>query len=103
MNYPKMAPEKVAQLKAEGRNHLQFVFCLYRRQLALGLHFLHEHPASAGSWKDPNMKALAKHVLVHVAEIDQCAYGLVTPSEIDGTPTPAKKPARFSHIVQCHG
>ena len=39
MNYPKMDPDKVQQMKREGRRHLQFCINLYRRQLSLGRHF----------------------------------------------------------------
>lgn len=101
MNYRKVATEKVEQLKHDGRRHLQFVIGFYRRQISLGRHFLHEHPASAGSWSDPNIQALAKLPSVKIAEIDQCAYGLVTPSEIDGSPMPAKKPTRCLPSAEC--
>ena len=36
INYPKMDPSKVEQLKQEGHRHFQSCVSLYRRQLALG-------------------------------------------------------------------
>ena len=103
MNYPKMDAAKVKQLKREGHRHLQFCVSLYRRQLTLGRHFLHEHPASAGSWKDPSVQTLCRVPMVKLTEVDQCAFGLTTPSAVDGSPIPAKKTTRFmtssSHMV----
>ena len=52
MNYPKMSKEKVQAALAEGRIHLSFVASLYRRQILRGKYFLHEHPATAMSWKE---------------------------------------------------
>ena len=51
MNYPKMDPQKVRRLIDEGLVHLRFCCSLYRQQMAKGKYFVHEHPASALSWK----------------------------------------------------
>ena len=47
IHYRKMPVEKVKQVIAEGMRHLNCCRSPYRRQLALGRHFLHEHPARA--------------------------------------------------------
>ena len=58
INHKKMTPEEVARRMAEARVHLKFVVRLYRRQLAAGRHFLHEHPAGATSWREDYMVKL---------------------------------------------
>ena len=64
-------------------------------QLSANRHFLHEHPSSASSWRDPWVEALLRDKRVHVVTGDQCMYGLVTPDE-NGHMTPAKKPTKFA-------
>ena len=96
LNFKNMPKEKVRELIAEGRKHLSFVTSLYRKQLQLGRHFLHEHPVSATSWKEPQIMALTKDPRVHCVVADQCQYALTTPAE--GSPDvqlPALKPTRF--------
>ena len=44
INYPKVHPAKVQKLMAEARNHLEFVWKLYRLQLANKIFFVHERP-----------------------------------------------------------
>ena len=94
-NYPKMDPDRVREMKAEGRRHLHFIISLYKIQLDHGRHFLHEHPASALSWQDAWVTSLLKHPRVRTIVSDQCEYGLVTPNE-HGELTPAKKPTRWA-------
>ena len=96
MNYPKMDQAKVRELLAEGRLHLNFMCSIYRRQQAKGKYYLHEHPATALSWKEDAVEALARHPLSKVVVADQCRYGLVTPSADDPTKMlPAMKPTKF--------
>ena len=95
MNYPKSKDrEAVKKAIDEGRLHHNLMVSLYRKQLLAGRHFLHEHPATAVSWKEQEMMALARHPLVHCVVAHQCAYGLTTPDQ-DGNPAPAMKPTRF--------
>ena len=96
MNYPKNPDQNVIKkmIKA-GRRHLRFMTTLYRLQIQQGRHFLHEHPASALSWKDREMIALARLPETHVVVADQCMYGLTTPGADGGEPMLAKKPTRF--------
>ena len=95
MNYRKMDPEKVRIAIEEGVRHLEFCCKLYRRQLARGKHFLHEHPARALSWKHPQIISILGLPTVHLATADQCMYGLETPSAVDKSPAPAMKPTKF--------
>ena len=75
--------------------HLKFCCQLYRRQLARGKHFVHEHPARVLSWKRPQIIGLLKLQSLHLATADQCMYGLETPSAADKSPAPAMKPTKF--------
>ena len=96
MNYPKMSKDKVRDAIAAGRVHLNFVVSLYRKQMYKGKYFLHEHPATALSWKEDTVLALLKSPLVHTVVADQCMYGLTSP--VDGNSSkrlPAMKPTRF--------
>ena len=96
MSFKKMSKEKVRAMVEEGQRHLHFVSSLYRKQLAAGRHFLHEHPATALSWKDPMIAALSRHPLVHCVVADQCQYGLTSHvSNKEGKRLPALKPTRF--------
>ena len=90
-----MDPEKVRLAIEEGVRHLNFCGKLYRRQLARGKHFLHEHPARALFWKHPQITSLLRLQTVHLATADQCMYGLETPSAVDKSPAPAMKPNKF--------
>ena len=96
MNYPKMNKDRVRTLIAEGRVHLNFVCSLYRRQVERSKFYLHEHPATALSWKEDVTDSFARYPLAHVVVGHQCQYGLVTPSAADKTKmSPALKPTRF--------
>ena len=96
MNYPKMDRDKVQRAIEEGKTHLNFVVSLYRKQMLKGKYFLHEHPATALSWKEDTVLALIRSPLVHTVVADQCMYGLTTPAEGSTTERlPAMKPTRF--------
>ena len=95
LNHKKMDPEVVEQRRQEAIKHLRFVIGLYKIQLDGGRHFLHEHPETATSWKDPSMEKLLKENGVSSIVSDQCEYGLMTPGP-DGVPMPAKKPTKWA-------
>ena len=96
MNYKKMDQAEVQRRLREGRLHLNFVCSLYRRQMARGKFFLHEHPASALSWREHDIEALSRLPMVNVVTMHQCQYGLVTPSSEDPEKlVPAMKPTRW--------
>ena len=95
MNFPKMDPQRVQKEMEEGRTHLRFMASLYRKQLLKGKLFLHEHPATATSWKEPEIEALLSHPSVMAVVAHQCMYGLTTKTTKDGPKLPAMKPTRF--------
>ena len=96
INFKKMTPDAVRLKLEEGRLHLRFVCSLYRRQLARGKYFLHEHPASAMSWKEEDIASLARLPMTQTVTMHQCQYGLVTPSVDDPEQLlPALKPTKW--------
>ena len=96
MNDPKMDKHKVKATIEEGRTHLNFVAKLYRKQMAKGKYFLHEHPASAISWKEDCISSIANNPSVHTVVAHQCMYGLTSPvSRRSSERLPALKPTRF--------
>ena len=95
VHFPKSKDrETVKKAIGEGRRHLTSMVSIYRKQLAAGRHFLHEHPATAVSWKEQGIICLARNPLIHCVVAHQCAHGLTTPDQ-DGNPAPAMKPTRF--------
>ena len=94
INYKKMPADEVRRRISEGRKHLNFMVSLYRKQLARGAHFLHEHPQTACSWAEVGIKSLSQSPFTHVVTADQCMYGLRTPTT-GGETAPAKKPTTF--------
>eukprot|EP00972_Heterocapsa_arctica_P038713 5705602-Heterocapsa_arctica.AAC.1 len=50
-----MDPDQKAIMMSPARTHLHFCLKLYNIQLRAGRYFLHEHPATATSWKDPEV------------------------------------------------
>jgi len=100
INFKRMNPTIVAAMIKEGRVHLNFCASLYRRQIKHGRHFLHEHPASAVSWREPEIEALVASPKVVTVTCDQCQFGLTTKSEDGQTRAPAMKPTRFMTTSQ---
>ena len=93
-NYPRMDPDEVAIRIREGQQHLRFAAEICRYQLRMGRHVAHEHPATAASWQEPELEALARHPRVITTTCHQCMYGLVTPAEGGGV-LPARKATRW--------
>ena len=94
INHKKMSSEEVERRLAEARVHLKFVVLLYKKQLACGRHFLHEHPASARSWRESYVLDLLNHKDVDSVTSHQCEYGLMSPDS-NGVLQLVKKPTRW--------
>ncbi|MCP2505236.1 MAG: hypothetical protein NLN65_08075, partial [Candidatus Poseidoniaceae archaeon] len=60
----------------EGKTHLQFFMTLYEIQIENGMYFLHEHPYSASSWKEPCIDDIMSMDGVKVVRGDMCAFGM---------------------------
>ena len=64
--------------------------------MAKGKYFLHEHPATAISWKEDCISSIASGPTVHTVVAHQCMYGLTSPVTRKGNEQlPALKPTRF--------
>ena len=94
LNHARMDPEIVRREMVRARVHLDFTMHLYRKQVAAGRLFLHEHPAHATSWQEPTVKAIMELPGVGRIDADQCQYG----SEVQFgryKGEPVKKPTGF--------
>ena len=60
LNGDKMAPEEKERRMHEARALLRFCAKTHTHQITGGRYYLHEHPASAKSWHEPETKALTK-------------------------------------------
>ena len=56
-------------------------FCaeLYKMQIDANRYYLHEHPTSASSWKEPSIKAIINHPNNFATRIHMCAYNMKIP------------------------
>ena len=75
-NFKRMDPEKRNRIIEEGRRHLRFCMMLYKIQIENGMYFLHEHPYSATSWKEPVVQEVMGIPGVKVVKGDMCAFGM---------------------------
>jgi len=94
INHPRMHPEEVRRRMWEARVHMEFVAQIYKDQLRAGRHFLHEHPASADSWKEPQMRWLGGRPEVESIVSHMCRFGM-TARDRDGEVNLVYKPTRW--------
>ena len=80
--------------------HLAFVFELYELQVQGGRYFLHEHPASASSWKQKVVvDFIARHLELYAVTSHMCQFGMFAKGEQgDG---PVLKPTRWLTNSPC--
>ena len=74
---------------------MEFTVAMYRIQRSLGGHFLHEHPATASSWKLKCVRDMMQEEGVHTTVADLCMYGLQTRGDSKGELVRAKKTTKF--------
>ena len=89
-----MGEKKFQTLLAKARRHLRFVIELCKDQMDNGCYFLFEHPASASSWKEPEMERLMARPSVVSTVANMCQFGMQTFP--DGSLGPVAKPTRFA-------
>ena len=77
------------------KKHMEFTIEMYRLQLSLGGHVLHEHPTTATSWKLKCVRDFMKEEGIYVVVADQCMFGLETRGEGKGTKVKAQKSTKF--------
>ena len=78
----------------EGKVLLKFALDVYFWQLRRGRYFVHEHPATATSWKLPDVQRLSREMGVECIVNDACMFGMMAKGA-DGTVGPARKPTRW--------
>ena len=60
------------------KQHLKFMCQIYEEQSIRGAWLLHEHPATASSWKERCILDVMKMPEVSTVVGDQCRFGLTT-------------------------
>ena len=92
-NWEKPGPaERERRLKA-ARRHLRFCVKIYKIQAESYRYFVHEQPARAKSWKEPEMQKMIRKEKNILTQLDQCRYGLWIKDKHGKVL--AKKPAKF--------
>jgi len=94
--------EKLAAAWKRACRHLDFAMELYQKQIDGGRYFVHEHPATASSWRMESVKRIQRHDEVVTTIGDQCEYGLTTRDRYGEAA--ARKPTRFmtnsTHVAE---
>ena len=75
MNWPRMTEEERARRMKEARKDFRVCIKVHKYQMSQHRYYVHEHPMSAKSWQEPEMKAMMKKEKDIIAKIDQCQYG----------------------------
>jgi len=94
INFARMPADEVRRRMTEARILFDFAMEVYEMQLRAGRHFLHEHPQSASSWKEPRVQRLLNDPRVSTTVGHLCQYGMKTRGD-DGEWKPARKATRF--------
>ena len=90
INNKKRDPTIVSREYIRAMVHIRFSMELYEMQRAAGRYFLHEHPASAMSWAEEEVRRIAQMPGVEIAVGDQCQYNAQ-----DTLGNPIRKPTKF--------
>ena len=78
INFPRMNQTEVRRRRAKAKTLLNFAAEIYELQRAAGRHFLHEHPETADSWKEPCIRRLMARAGVDTVVGHQCQMCLTT-------------------------
>ena len=89
----KMGEERWKIMLEHGRRHLEFMFELYKIQHDAGRLFLHEHPASASSWRELCIMKISELDNVETVVGHMCQFGMMSKDQ-DGVGL-VKKSTRF--------
>ena len=96
INKERRDPRDVERDIVAGRVHLDCCCMLYRKQMACGAHFLHEHPQGATSWSEPCIQAVLQLQGVRRVRGDQCQFG-----QVSDTGNPIRKATGFMSNSEC--
>ena len=84
--------EVVKKQLEQAKDHVRFCLQLYQMQLDGKRYFVHEHPATATSWRMPEVIELMMHPEVGMTTFDMCRFGMT--AEKDGKEGPVQKTTR---------
>ena len=76
LNWPKISRSRRKAMMDEARSHLKFACRIYAMQHRENRLFIHEHPDTAQSWKEPDVQRLLEMKGVVRRRLDMCRYGL---------------------------
>jgi hypothetical protein len=94
LNSAKIGKVEWERRRREAEVLLIFAVAVYKLQVLAGRHFLHEHPATATSWRHPAVSKLMARSGVDSVVAHMCQFGMMT-SAAGGDQAAAKKPTRF--------
>ena len=77
LNNPRRTAEQNAEVMRRGRMHLRTAIDAYKRQIAGGRYFLHEHPAKAKSWLEDEVKELESMPGVFKVQGPMCRFDMM--------------------------
>ena len=83
LSHKKMDGDAVREKLAEGRMHVKCCCRMYRRRIRRGKFLLQGQSTAAMNWSEETNGNLSTRSSTFLVKVDQCAYGLLTPSEPD--------------------
>lgn len=82
LNKARMDPIKWDLMWTKGVRHMLSAIKLYHIQAEAGRFAIHEHPASASSWKLPEMQALMSDLNISKTNTHMCRFGMNSENEV---------------------
>ena len=81
LNRKRMGEEKFHRMLEHARIHLRFCMELYAEQARCGRYYLHEHPKSASSWREPEVQKTIDEFNGVVYTGHMCQFGMKSRDE----------------------
>ena len=94
LNWGRMDAKDKDKIIERAATHLHFCLELYKLQAKAGRYYLHEHPASATSWRDTKVKKFIERSDTLTTVMHMCQYGMMS-RRPDGTIGPVYKPTKW--------
>ena len=80
INRDRMGEVEWQRRKIEAMDHLEFACEMYIKQAEQGRVFVHEHPATASSWRQRCIRKVLEKTGACIVEANMCAFGMTTTS-----------------------
>ena len=77
-NWGKLGQTEKGRRLSRARMHLRFACTLHLIQHKAGRYFIHEHPRTASSWREPCVTNVVRTTGTVFTHLDQCMYGLTS-------------------------